>query len=144
VSQRRFSISYVDGLLGQHDRDAITQIGGIICSSSAYDSAQPLSGLPEALFCFIQVLAWEAHSWRSGVWTYYEATSYRIQEEVSLALERLAPLDLAKAYRDGTRLWRSPSAANAIDEWLKANESRVLKWLNHLVLAERDAVQRLA
>jgi hypothetical protein len=105
MTPRRFSTSYVDGLLGQHDRGALAEVAGIIASSSEYDPTQPFAGLPDSLFCFIQVLSWEAQSWRSGVWTYYEATSYETQEQVALALERRAPLDIAKAYRDGS--WSS-------------------------------------
>jgi hypothetical protein len=132
MTPRRFSTSYVDGLLGRQDRTALAEVAGIIASSSGYDPTQPFSGLPDFLFCFMQVRSWEAQSWCSGVWTYYEATSYETQEQ-SLALERRAQLVIAKAYRDGSRLWQSSSAAKAVDEWLRTNESRVLNGLSDLV-----------
>jgi hypothetical protein len=141
MSGRRFSIDYMDELLSRADASARIELASIISSWSGYDRSLPFCGVTPALLAYVEVVAWEAQSWRSGAWTYYEATPERIQRDVMGALERDAPADLSEIYARGMREWRGASVAASVDAWLKENEASVHNWLK--TLAERHRLDIL-
>ena len=140
MSARRFSVRYIDSLLCPVDVSAQAELVGIITSWSGYNRGLTFCGLPLALLVYTETVCWEAQSWRSGAWTYYEATPKRIQAEVWDALRQLAPKGFGEIYERGMRDWRSASRCNEIDAWLMQNETALRDWLKKLAETHRPEI----
>ena len=81
--------------------------------------------IPERSWLFCRLVEWMS-STRSGVWTYYEATTETLQTEISGAIRRYPELHAISEYYDrGMRTWRSEQEIGQVDQWLDSHESQL-------------------
>ena len=139
----RYSSKYLDGLISSDTHRALVQISSLLCACDRFSKSERDYALPQSLFVLVETLAWEAQSWRSGAWTYYEATPLERQDAMQGALEAIAPLPLAHCYAKGRRIWRDERAIRAVDDWIKSHQHEVIGWLQSLMRANRATIGKL-
>jgi hypothetical protein len=137
MGTRRFAVEYIDSLLARSDESAQAELIGVMTSWSGYDRSQHLCGLTQALLAYVEANCWLAQSFRSGAWTYYEATPEAIQRDVRDALKRLGRTDFSEIYGEGMREWDKPSRAVSVDTWLTRNEQLLRSWLKTVAETHR-------
>jgi hypothetical protein len=83
-------------------------------------------------------------STRSGVWTYYEATSEALQSQISGALGHYPELHAVSEYFDrGMRMWKSESEIGQVDAWLDLHERQLHASLMQVAREEKTLVVKL-
>lgn len=140
MGTRRFAVEYIDSLLARSDESAQAELIGVMTSWSGYDRSQHLCGLTQALLAYVEATCWLAQSFRSGAWTYYEATPESVQRDVRDALRRLGRADFCEIYGEGMREWAQPSRAVNVDAWLMRNEHLLRLWLKTVAEAHREDI----
>ncbi len=135
---RKYSTSYVDELLAKAGYADLVELSSVICSSTRFKADAPDYGLPEFAFVFVEALAWFAQAIRSGVWTYYEATTLERQAAMLGALRTIGPAKFAEAYESGCLHWRDEQSINVVDKWIEANEEVAANWLHSLARTNRQ------
>ena len=136
---RKYAIEYIDRLLADTTYDALAELSSVICSGEQFDNSQPAFGLPRFAFLFVETLLWFAQAQRSGVWTYYEATS-QARQQAMLEAVRAAPEGFATWYEQGMRDWKDETRIDAVDKWMEANDDAAHAWLRTLATTNRDAL----
>ena len=96
-----YSSSYLDRLFSSDTYEDLGQISSLLSATDRFSRSESDYGLPEPLFVFVETLAWFAQSWRSGAWTYREATLLTRQAVMRRALEGVADPALAHCYSEG-------------------------------------------
>jgi len=125
----RYSDQYLDGLLNGSSYDDLVELQGILVTPLHYDSSQPDYGLPPCFFVVVEGLVWFAQAWRSGVWTYFEATPLPRQQAMHEALLQLGPEDFARRYAFGMRHWRDAEAIAPLDSWMQNIDATANEWM---------------
>jgi hypothetical protein len=83
-------------------------------------------------------------STRSGVWTYYEATSEALQSQISSALGHYPELHAVSEYFDrGMRTWKSEQEISQVDKWLDSHERQLHVSLMQVAREEKTLVEKL-
>ena len=83
-------------------------------------------------------------STRSGVWTFYKATSETFQSEISGAIRRYPDLQAASVYFDlGMRTWRSEHEIGKVDAWTDAHEEQAHASLMKLAREDKPVILKL-
>ena len=136
----RFATAFIDRLLESLTPASFAELLAIIEGGAKYNRQDPTRGLPEPLFLFSEVLHWTACSFRSGVWTYYEATSIKRQQAVLERLLKSGPHGLARQYHEGMRSWQDKAKMAVLDTWLGNNEEEINRWLHDLLSSNRAVV----
>ena len=139
----RYSSNYLDRLFSSDAYEDLVQISSLLCATDRFSSSENDYGLPEPLFVFVETLAWFAQSWRSGAWTYYEATPLTRQTAMHRALEGAANPALAQCYAEGMQKWRDPEAMHTVDDWMQRQHDDVMGWLRGLVRTNRTRIEEL-
>ena len=99
--------------------------------------------LPERSWLFCRLVEWMS-STRSGVWTYYEATSEGLQAQISTAVRRYPELRSVSEYFDlGMRTWKSQEEIAQVDKWLDSHEGRIHASLMQIAREEKALVVKL-
>jgi hypothetical protein len=137
MGTRRFAVEYIDSLLARSDESAQAELIAVMTSWSGYDRSQHLCGVTQALLAYVETNCWMAQSFRSGAWSYYEATPEFIQRDVRDALRRLGRADFSEIYEEGMRECNRASHASHVDAWLTQNEQLLRRWLKTLAEAHR-------
>ena len=140
---RKFSQAYLDQLFSASDVSKFVEINGYLCGSDTYDRSQPTYGFPGPIFVFVESLVWFSQSIRSGAWTYHEATPPLRQAAMLQALREHAPEELVLQFAGGMKDWRNMSKIAQVDEWIRAREDVCNRWLWHLLLDHRPAIELL-
>jgi hypothetical protein len=135
--------SYVNGLFATRDDDGLVWLCSAICGGGQFNRQSPTYGLPKALFLFVESLTWFAQGLRSGVWTYFEATSSMRQQEMLAALHDLAPVGFDEQYASGMRGWADAAQAGEVDSWLEQNEEKNDAFLWQLLEQNREMIDAL-
>jgi len=100
--------------------------------------------LSDSCLLFSSVLSWISAR-RSGVWTYYEATSPDKQQDLLKKLTQHATLNfLAERYQYGMENWHTENALNDLEHWLDKNEKRIHQILVEILKDDEEALVRLA
>jgi len=98
--------------------------------------------LPERSWLFCRLVEWISHT-RSGIWTYYEATSKVDQTRVSTAIQRYPALQPISEYYDrGMRTWTSEAEIGKVDAWIDSNESWIHSTLMDIARADKTSVMQ--
>ena len=83
-------------------------------------------------------------STRSGVWTYYEATSEALQSQISNATRLYPELNAISEYFDqGMRTWNSEDEIGQVDRWLDANEVQIHASLMNFAREEKALIAKM-
>ncbi len=99
--------------------------------------------LPERSWLFCRLVEWMSAN-RSGVWTYYEATSEPLLSQISSTIRRYPELRAVSEYFDrGMRTWKSEPEINQVDQWLDSNERQLHVDLMHIAGQEKDLIVKL-
>jgi len=99
--------------------------------------------LPERSWLFCRLVEWMS-STRSGVWTYYEATSEALQSQISSAIRRYPELHVISEYFDrGMRTWKSEQEIGHVDQWLDSHEGQLHASLMQVAQEEKALVVKL-
>ena len=140
---RKFSQAYLDQLFSAPDLSKFVEISGYLIGSDTYDRREATYGFPAPVFVFVESLVWFSQTIRSGAWTYYEATPPVRQAAMRDALNVHAPDELVVQYARGMKDWRDKARIAQVDEWISANEEICDRWLWHLILDHRPAIEVL-
>jgi hypothetical protein len=142
---RKFSQAYLDQLFSAPDFCKFVEIDGYLVGSDTYDRREPTYGFPAPVFVFVESLCWFSQTIRSGAWTYtyYEATPPVRQVTMLQALREHAPEELVVQYASGMKDWRKESKISRVDEWIGTHEDVCHRWLWHLLLDHRPAIELL-
>ena len=140
---RKYATEYIDRLLADPTYDSLAELSSVMCSGEQFDNSLPDFGLPRFAFLFVETLLWFAQAQRSGVWTYYEATTQARQQAMLEALRAAAPEGFVASYEQGMRDWEDESRIDAVDKWMEANDEAAHVWLRTLANTNRDALLEL-
>jgi hypothetical protein len=139
----RYSDRYIDGLLESSTYLDLVALQGILLTSPQYDSSQPGYGLPPCFFVVAEGLLWFAQAWRSGVWTYFEATPPQRQQAMYEALLQFGPEEFAQRYQFGMRHWRETQEIAPLDSWMKEMDEVATEWMRTILRAHRAEYKAL-
>ncbi len=78
--------AYLDKTFSERDEASLAFLSSLVCGTQAFDERHAIYGLPPPLFLFVEDLLWFAQAWRSGSWTYFEATPPERQQAMLEAL----------------------------------------------------------
>jgi hypothetical protein len=112
---RKYAESYIAGLIAGNEYGNLFDLSSAICSCPSFAPSKPDYGLPTPAFVYVESLLWFAQAIRSGVWTYYEATTLERQSVMNAALQEFAPDDFALHYAHGMRDWQDETKIDAVD-----------------------------
>ena len=99
--------------------------------------------LPERSWLFCRLVEWMS-STRSGVWTYYEATSEALQSQISGAIRRYPEFHAISEYFDrGMKTGTSEREIGQVDQWLDSHEGQIHASLMQLARQEKALVVKL-
>jgi hypothetical protein len=125
--------AYLDRMFSERDEASLTLLSSVICGAQAFDRGHATYGLPSSLFLFVEGLLWFAQSWRSGSWTYFEATPLERQQAMLEELRTHAPKGWADQYAFGMRHWQDTERLSALDTWLEGRDKANSEFLwDHL------------
>ena len=83
------------------------------------------ASLPERSWLVCRLVEWMS-STRSGVWTYYEATSEAAQSRVSAAIRHYPELgSVSEHYDREMRNWKSEQEIRKVDRWIDSHEGQI-------------------
>jgi hypothetical protein len=139
----RYSDQYLDGLFDSSEYLDLVMLQGILATPPHFDSALSGYGLPTHFFAVVEGLAWFAQSCRSGVWTYFEATSPERQQAMYDALVKCGPKDFAERYQFGMHHWRDSGEIAPLDFWMKSNDDRASEWMRTVLREHRAEYKAL-
>jgi hypothetical protein len=140
---RKYAAEYIEGLLARANYEDLVNLSSAICGSSQFMATSPDYGLPQSAFLFIETLLWFAQGIRSGIWTFYEATSQTRQDAMAAALREAGPEEFASWYERGMHDWRDETQIGAVDNWIEANDEVANHWLRGLVRRSRETLLEL-
>ena len=96
--------------------------------------------IPSSWELLVSILPWMSAT-RSGVWTYYEATSPEQQNAIYNSLIRDKTFNfLAEKYRFGMENWRTEGGLIGLDRWLDENEKHIHQLLIDMVTTDEEAL----
>lgn len=134
--------SYINRVFQDADYQGLVWLTSWICAADAFDMNAADYGLSQPLFVLVEGLSWFAHSARSGVITYFEATPPERQTAMLQALEAEgAPDQFAEKYRLGMNTWKNPTKAAELDRWLDENDEANNRYLWSLARAHRQELE---
>ncbi len=136
----KYSVQYIDRLLGGDTYHDLVELSSVIRSSQHYTSQAVDYGLPTFAFVFAETLLWFAQAIRSGAWTYYEATPLLRQTAMAESLQVLAPPGFAEWYERGMSSWQDEEEMEAVGEWIKTNDYVAQNWLRGLARENRESI----
>lgn len=137
-----YSEAYIDELVDSRSYDAMAMLSTYVeAASPASDEAG--RGLPIQLFVFIEAFAWFAQAARSGVWTYFEATTPLRQEAMRASLLQLRCDSLAQLYSFGMLHWKGATLMQKLDRALDEAEKDNESWLVSLLDSQRGQLRQL-
>lgn len=137
------SRSFLDRLFAAQDYDGLVQLSSFFQGTSTCRLEKADYGLPRPFFLIVESLVWFAQAERSGVWTYFEATSAPRQQAMLEALTAGAPAGFAQAYAKGVSGWRDEAGMAGVDRWLSARDDENNRWLWQLARANRAQIDEL-
>lgn len=140
----RFTDEYIDRLLEQADYDALVQLQAIICGWEDFNSLRPHYGLPEPIFVFVEAMTWFAQAFRSGAWTYYEATAEEHQNEMKRLLSIYGSSQYSDQYAYGLEHWQSVEQMKVLDRWMQSVDDEVTGWLLQLLKNHRTELAHVS
>jgi len=140
---RKYAAEYIEGLLAKATYRDLATLSSAICSSAQFKDTLPDYGLSQFAFLFVETLEWFAMSFRSGIWTYYEATAQARQDAMVAALRGDAPEEFASWYGRGMRHWRDETRIAEVDRWIEANDKAASEWLVELLRRNREGLLEL-
>jgi hypothetical protein len=140
---RKYSVEYIDRLLTEATYGSLVDLSSAICSSPQFKGTLGNYGLPQFAFLFAETLLWFAQANRSGVGTYYEATSRARQDAMAAALWEAGPEEFASWYERGMHDWSDENRITAVDTWMMANDEAANEWLRTLVRRNREILLQL-
>src|SRR6266516_2329409 len=112
----RYSTDYLDRIYGGQ---SVFDLWSLLTTLERHVS------LPERSWLFCRLIEWMS-STRSGVWTYYDATSEALQSQLSSAIRRYPELHAMSEYFDrGMRTWKSEQEIGQVDQWLDSHEGQL-------------------
>ena len=113
--------------------------------------------IPVIAFMYMEINNWHGMSVRCGVWQYYESGAFEKEkfEWVWSFLRTNGEMEMADVYAhvihdyaneryqkyDYPEEWLDE--AEEIDEWIKANEEYIYKWMYGLILEHKNEVVKL-
>jgi len=101
------------------------------------------ASLPERSWLFCRLVEWMS-STRSGVWTWYEATSDALQSQISSAVRCYPELHAISEYFDrGMKTWKSEQEIGQVDQWLDSHEGQLHSSLMQVAREEKALVEKL-
>jgi len=139
----RYSDRYLDSLFDGSAYQDLAMLQGILTTAPSFDLRQPDYGLAPPFFVVVEGLAWFAQAWRSGVWTYFEATPPARQQAMYEALLDLAPAEFAQRYQVGMSHWRNTRSMEPLDAWMKETNDAASDWMRALLRAHRTEYKTL-
>ena len=102
---------------------------------------------------FLVVSNWQATSFQSGVWTYYEATDPQMIKNAVDFLKKKSYKDLAEIISKGIHDYQNPQYADEydypenwieeseeIDNWINEHEDYLQKWLYDFLLDNKETI----
>ena len=108
---------------------------------------------PLCVTAFLTIVNWFAMSQRSGVWTFYEATSPQDIELTIQFLEQSGDDELASIFRYGAHDYQNPKydgnwnypdewieEARKIDDWISSHESWLFMWERKLLNDNKELI----
>jgi hypothetical protein len=137
---RKYAIDYINRLIDGETYHDLVELSSAMCSAAHFELKSHDYGLPAFAFLFAETLLWFAQSFRSGVWTYYEATPVSRQQTMVAALRSYAPEGYADWYERGMADWQDEQRIHAVDAWIHANDEAASVWLRSFVRANREAL----
>jgi hypothetical protein len=137
------SRSFLDRLFAASDYDGLVQLSSFFLGTPTCRLEKADYGLPRPFFVIIESLVWFAQAERSGVWTYFEATSAPRQQAMLAALTAEALTGFAHAYAAGIDGWRNEAEMAKLDRWLSERDGENNRWLWKLANANRAQIDEL-
>ena len=130
----RYSTDYVDRTYGGQ---SVFDLWSLLITLEGHVS------LPERSWLFCRLVEWMSCT-RSGVSTYYEATSEAMQSQISSAIRRYPELHAISEYFDrGMTTWKSEQEMGQVDQWLDSHEGQLHASLMQVAREEKALVMKL-
>ena len=130
----RYSADYLARIYGG---ESVLELWGLLTAFERHLS------LPESSWLVCRLVEWMSAT-RSGVWTYYEATSEPDQSRVSSAIRHYPELgQLSEYYDRGMRTWRSEQEIAEVDHWIDSHEAEIHSALMQVARADRARIMTL-
>ncbi len=130
----RYSADYLARI---YDGESVFDLWGLLTALERHVS------LPERSWLVCRLVEWLSAT-RSGVWTYYEATSEPNQSRVSSAIRHYPELRLVSEWYDrGMRTWRSEQEIAEVDRWIDSHEGEIHSALMQVGRADRARIVTL-
>src|SRR5579872_4844236 len=120
--------AYLDKTFSERDEASLAFLSSLVCGTQAFDERHAVYGLPPPLFLFVEDLLWFAQAWRSGSWTYFEATPPERQQAMLEALRTDAPNGWSDQYASGMRRWQEAEPASrprCVDDATRSGQFRI-------------------
>ena len=108
---------------------------------------------PPCVTVFLTVVNWFAVSFRSGVWTFFEAGNRKDIELTAKFLEETGEKEFADIFRYGIHDYQNPKyaenfdypdewieEAEKIDEWINQHSNWLYDWERKLLLDNKDLI----
>ena len=138
------SPAYVDSVFHEASYTGLVWLSGAISNHETIRYGEPTYGLSDPLFVFVEGLNWFAQAVRSGVVTYFEATSPERQAAMYAGLQRMnAPTGFVKQYRMGMEHHDDAAAMARLDQWHDENDEKNNAFLWLLAGENRAAIEPL-
>ena len=113
--------------------------------------------IPVIAFMYMEINNWHGMSVRCGGWQYYESGAFEKEkfEWVWSFLRTNGEMEMADVYAHGIHDYANEryqkydypeewlDEAEEIDEWIKANEEYIYKWMYDLILEHKNEVVKL-
>jgi len=130
----RYSNDYLDRIFGG---PSVFDLWSLLTAFERHVS------LPDRSWLFCRLVEWMS-STRSGVWTYYEATSEAIQSQISSALRGYPQLQAVSEYFDfGMRSWKAEQEIGKVDTWIDSHEEQLHASLMEFARLEQAVIMKL-
>ena len=139
----RFTKKNIDQLLESSDYMTLVELQAIIFGLPKCSHSLPDYGLPIPAFVFVEALTWFAQANRSGVWTYFEATTIERQEAMLSALQLFGAPSFAEKYQFGIANWQDIKEMKTLDCWMAETDNICTVWLRELLTHHSQELQPL-
>jgi hypothetical protein len=136
--------AYLDKTFSERDEASLAFLSSLVCGTQAFDQRHAIYGLPPPLFLFVEDLLWFAQAWRSGSWTYFEATPSERQQAMLDALRTDAPKGWSDRYASGMRRWQEVESLRALDAWMMQQDQANSEFLWDHLARHRAILEGLA
>ncbi len=103
----------------------------------AYTELKEQSSLPDWYVELREIINWQAHSDRSGVWTYYEILNDTSATTLISRLRAKEENEILTMYMMGINKCSNETIMEQIDNWILENEEKIYQHLSNIFISNK-------